>query len=120
MGMQHTDNLNGGARNGRGGGIGGMPYNEVNGRGGYGGRAGYPDYGNNGPQGYGVPQGYVGGRGPTTAPVNGYGGVRYPVGYGGAGVANMIRGASVGPSYPSTQMYAQQPQQMGYYGYNFR
>ena len=121
MGMHPTDHLNGGARNGRIGGVGGVggPYNEVNGRGGYGGRVGYPEYGTQGPQGYGVPQGYAS-RVQTPPPVNGYGGVRYPAGYGGAAVANMNRGAPVGPSFPSNQMYAQQPQPMGYYGYNFR
>jgi hypothetical protein len=119
-GMQHMDNPNGVARNGRGGGMNGGPY-DANGRGGYGGRAGLPDYGNQGPQGYGVPQGY-GGRGQVPSPVNGYGGVRYPAGYGGAAVSNMNhmnRGAPVGPPYPSTQIYAQQPQPMGYYSYNF-
>lgn len=123
MNIQQMDMINGGGRGGRGG-VGGG-YGSPGGRG-YQVRASMSDYGGQGQQQYGGqqvynPQAYGGPRGPVSPLGGGYGGVRYPVGYGGAAaVSGMGRSAPGAGGYSTTQMYSQQTQPIGYYGYGYR
>lgn len=129
MGMS-TGMQQGGGYGGNSGGKGGMGggYGSPQGRGGGGGggangsmygRGGMQDYSQ---QGYnGQQSGYSQAGYPTrgAAPVGGgYGGVRYPTGYGGASAGGSMNRGGAG-SYPSADMYGQQVQPMGYYGYGF-
>jgi hypothetical protein len=123
MNMQQMDSYNGGGRVGRGGMGGG--YTGAAARG-YQGRVSMPDYGGQNQQQYGGqqvynPQAYGGPRGAAPPVSGGYGGVRYPAGYGGAAAAvGMGRGVPATGGYPVSQMYAHQAQPIGYYGYGFR
>ena len=125
MGMQQGGGYGGGA-----GGRGGMGagYGGVQGRGGGGGGANGSMYGRSGMQDYaqqgygGQQQGYApaGYAARSAAPVGGgYSGVRYPAGYGGAAAGGAMNRGGAG-SYQSADMYSQQVQPMGYYGYGFR
>lgn len=118
MNMQSMDR---GGRGGMGGG-----YAGAGGRG-YQGRVNMPDYGGQSQQQYGGqqvfnPQAYGGPRGVASPPVGGgYGATRYPAGYGGtAAVVGMSRGVPGAGGYPTSQIYTQQAQPIGYYGYGFR
>jgi hypothetical protein len=117
MNMQHMDGYNGGGRVGRGGMGGARSYQ---------GRVSMPDYSGQNQQQYGGqqvynPQAYGGLRGAAPPVSGGFGGVRYPAGYGGAATAvGMGRGVPATGGYPASQMYAQQAQPIGYYGYGFR
>ena len=135
MGMQSDGYSN----SGRGGmGSGGGAYGGQGPRGGYSGR-GMQDNSDQMQQSYGgqqiqqqnynMQQGYGGFRGGVSNVNGGNAGVRYPAGYGGTSAASgMNMGMNRGISgqgqgqgvYPNPQMYAQQSQPVGFYGYGFR